>query len=356
MGLGDSLTANGGCVYSVSTQSADYNYNGPSWHMWAATVSGAKLQHLGNAATPGYTIQQIKSVHLPTILSAKPAFCTVLAGVNNLSTINAQDLSDLSSIYTQLNIAGITPVLCTIPPVSTSYYANVFKLNAWIKMQAHLHGYPLLDIYDICNAPGTTGYKSGYVQADNIHFTSAAAKPVGQALSNLLSQNSLAIPILTTGSSGEANLITNPLFTTDNAATPPVPTGWSSLSVMNSSFAAESSGFGRVWTITSTGNGYATSNAYSPLINPGDSILISFVLQATVPSGALIVYCQNGSSQIQWRLYYELDVPAGSAVSFVWKAPSPQANYTVAFNGTAANVSAQISRFTAINLSAIGVA
>lgn len=377
MGLGDSQTANGGHTLPDPANSTrgSYYYGEPAWHLFAQILGGGKFDHIGNAATGGYTIQQIKATHLPAVLRIKPTICVVLAGENNKTNLSAADLADLASIYDQLAAAGIQVVACTIPPTST--IQNVYKLNAWIRRQARLRGIPLADLHSALADKATGGWKAGTNQ-DGSHPNAAGAMLMGAELARVLEpyvrqgDPDLADDEISTG-----NLTGKPLFLTNNAGTsadnlpgsagtPPFPsTGWAASTTFASgsfSFAsAETSAEGRYFRghrVSGVDNWFATSNW---TLAAGNVIRIAFGVELTIPAGGKVEMFLLGPSgwsttplravftqSIKGVMAFELPIPAGQASYAGFK-------FQLRLTGADGTVAA-IKRWTARDLTALGVA
>lgn len=330
MGLGDSITANGGNDYSPTTGSSTWFYTGQSWHLWGHLISGARFMHKGNAATPGYTIQQIKTTHLPTVLAAKPMYCTVLAGQNNLGSLSTQDLADLLSIYTQLQAAGITPIPCTNPPTTTS--ANLFTLNKWITRTARFNGWPLLDLYGAMVVPSTGLYAAGD-SSDGIHPSESGAKKAGQALATLMQALIPAqFPLLATSNFGQTSP-PNPLFLNDNGGTPPVPTGWSAVTTNaagNTALATATGIAGRAWTITRpTGTDNFYGQTTPTTLAAGNRLITAMRISSATKSvgGAVEVFLFDSVGNNRFAFTLHEDIPTGSALAWDWLVPSGLPDY-----------------------------
>lgn len=348
MGMGDSLTANGGNDYVPATGGGGMFYAPQSWHLWGHLISGARFLHMGNAATPGYTIQQAKTTHLPTVLAAKPTYCTVLAGQNNISALSAQDYTDLFSIYTQLVGAGITPILCTIPPTSTN--ANLHALNRWIARISRDNGWPLLDLFGALVVPSTGLYLAADT-ADGVHPTETGAKKMGQALSTLM-QQLLPVPSVRFASSNVGQTIpSNPLFL--NA---PGSDGWfpaTTTTAGSSATGATSGVVGNAWTITrpADADNFWGQNSVFPTV-AGSRLIVAVKVSSSVRSvggsAAILLNDAVGNSRVTVQL--NEDIPAGSALAFDYHVPSGLPDYALRFQlraSGATGASLTVAQFTA---------
>lgn len=227
--LGDSISANGstnpaGAADRIFPDSRDYLE-------WACLLSMGKLIYGGSAATGGYRTDQIITTWLPAVLAARPTFCVVHAGTNDIGTLTtAQTLANLKSIFDQLLAAGITPVATTMLPKETnkgSVREPLDTMSAFVTRYADLKGFPRVDWTTpfITTAGGWTGYTSptpGPYNGDDVHPNGAGAKVMGQALADALSPLVATRPeSLATNTNYLADFVqtrVNALFLTDTNA------------------------------------------------------------------------------------------------------------------------------------------
>jgi lysophospholipase L1-like esterase len=350
MGMGDSLT------YNMSYPLIDES----DWIFRASILSGGRFLHAGLHASPGATIQQIKATQLPLMIASKPAFCTVLAGQNNLATLSATDFTDLMSIYDQLGIAGITPILCTNVPSGSSPSANNFKLCEWVRDQARRRGLPLIDLWSILVDPATGVYKAGY-SIDNVHLSeagAAAVTPVFAAMMTKLIPN--PTPLTLASNAGVTLLNSAPLLLADNGATPPVPSAWTVLSNYTAgAFDTVSEVPGRRWSITRGAGGDAALYTSFTVV-AGHRIRVTLRLWADVKAvgGAWIVALYDGLTNRYLNLWGHADV-AGDAnvIAFETVVPTavPNTSWTlrVTANGASGAV-VKVAQVAVIDLTALG--
>jgi lysophospholipase L1-like esterase len=115
--IGDSITANG---YVAPNTTDGPKYGGQSYLQRASQLSGGKFRIGGVAATSGYTSTQVLTTHLPTVLAAKPRYCIVLCGTNDVPIGSSTTKANLLAIWNALANAGITPILATLTPATTT--------------------------------------------------------------------------------------------------------------------------------------------------------------------------------------------------------------------------------------------
>ncbi|WP_217483646.1 GDSL-type esterase/lipase family protein [Curtobacterium sp. Csp2] len=163
--IGDSITAYNSTV-------------GNAWHKALATVAG-KIRHRGFFATGGYTLEQIETTHLPSVLAMDPlpGACIIAGGTNNIGATGSTGAYDpvaaratLLRMVSKLQAVGVMPVLWCPPPRndSTTVNASTQRWNAWVKSTAQRLGLPYVDAYNAVVDPATGLYKSGY-NLDSVH-------------------------------------------------------------------------------------------------------------------------------------------------------------------------------------------
>ncbi|HHN6278777.1 TPA: SGNH/GDSL hydrolase family protein, partial [Klebsiella pneumoniae] len=84
--IGDSITAYGVAWSGANASGTSYApcINDQSWHGWASLFTNGRIQLAGISATGGYTVTQVKNVHLPNAIAADPTFCVVMCGRNDI--------------------------------------------------------------------------------------------------------------------------------------------------------------------------------------------------------------------------------------------------------------------------------
>lgn len=171
--------------------------NGPI--TWLNILSKQKFEVVGMIAAHGATSTQILA-KLQSIITLNPAYCSVLAGTNDVSAISSQGqiaavvatlVSNLQSIYAGLLNAGIQVFAFTIPPVGSAVAnyalinAAIIEANKYIRLMARsTYGVLLIDAYAVIVDPlnATAGLpKTNMLQSDGIHWTALGAFTVGTA-------------------------------------------------------------------------------------------------------------------------------------------------------------------------------
>lgn len=191
-GLGDSITKNG---YTDPTSSVSHLFGKQSYVMWACLLSGGRLRFGGVAATGGYTTAQIVSTHLPTVLAARPAYCVVHAGTNDIGTLTlSQTIANLTTIFDSLLSAGILPIATTMLPKHTLLGASrapLDRMSMWITRYARQKNFPVVDWTTPHINPSTGDWVAysggtGTYNADDTHPNSTGAKSMGQLVWNTI--------------------------------------------------------------------------------------------------------------------------------------------------------------------------
>lgn len=216
--IGDSITASGW----PGTQGR----YGPSWWTFFQILTGSRVRFDAVYATAGYTIQQIRDTHLPTVLAHSPKYgsCWIMAGTNNM--LSAWDLPAMKLAYAEicdtLVDAGILPVIVTIPPNNgtSEKRQRITIWNAYLRNYAQIEGFPILDAHSVLTDPATGAFKAGYYDDDD-HPSNTGRRAIGglaAADTQLVSRFPLGQPYLTHGADDGVNLAAGGLFTTDTSA------------------------------------------------------------------------------------------------------------------------------------------
>ena len=372
--LGDSITSDGGRVQNNASAPAA-SVTKHSWHFWAQLLSNSRLIWAGSFGAASQTIAQIKNTYLPYLLalSTKPDYCVVLAGQNDLGSVNAATLADYTSIVTQLRNAGITPILCTLTPSVTSI--NIHILNAHIRALAHTYGLPLVDLHGAVISSSTGTWQASLAR-DAVHPNEAGAYTMGAALAAVIdgikpvNANAAWLPKTNTGYTGARGTgtggNTNPLLLTDNGATPPIPTNWSILQGSHASAIAFStpggSIAGRKATLTASATPLiARLFAASATAVAGDRFLVAFRMSAAVQAadgsfGFTVLDGSGGSIYDAGRNNTSYHTRDFTDKTFVIPVTTPNTSLFVDFivNGSGAAIA--VSEIVAVNLTGLGVA
>jgi len=197
--IGDSwFNRNGPYLYGTGDPSQYYPHLGIFRH--AAVALGQRVSLRSNFAVSGKRADEVLAAQVPQVLALdpRPAFCTVLAGTNDLTQgrTSAQIIASLDDIYTALTDAGIIVFAFTVPPSDTEYDATettrLHAVNDWIKAQPRArNGVYVTDAHTILTAKAAPdGGPITGVLADeagvHIHPTSKGAALVGAGLAQIM--------------------------------------------------------------------------------------------------------------------------------------------------------------------------
>jgi lysophospholipase L1-like esterase len=253
MGLGDSLDAfvapYDATLGGDSHQGAVGGHNPKDYLFLGNLLANSVLDVLGSAATSGYSVEQIRDNHLPTILAVKPTYCLCWSlGANNLllaGEFSPTVLDVTEYILNAMVSAGVTPILCTLPPAINSTtsglvsQSEITRYNAWICNYAQKNGFPILDFYQALIDWTTGDYMAGYSD-DHVHPNELGVSKIVPLirdlilkLSNTWTRNSLAC--VNTAVAGQ---MANPLLVDGGSG---LPTGWSVGATVSKSIAAAAS-------------------------------------------------------------------------------------------------------------------
>jgi len=340
--LGDSISANGLIVGSSSGFAVASAVN--PW-FWAHMLSGARLRIGTIAATGGYTTQQIKDTHLPTILAlVQPGErVAVLAGTNDGwdgAAGDAATRANMASMWAQIAAKGAVPVLCTVPPVDADTGAALgwrVTYNAWVARQARANGWPFLDFFGALSDPATAGdYKAGF-GVDGIHPAGAGAKVMGQLVADKLTPTDAPEPFFATFNNGTGVAPSDGALMLGNACMGTVTTPGNPPDQFPS-FTAATGGStyttptvagvaGKMFTTTrgAAGSDIWGAQTTSQVAVPGHRYYIAFKIAATFPgAGKVFAKVTNDSDSLTVvgidGQAWDVPIPAGCAFAteVVW--------------------------------------
>lgn len=299
--LGDSISANG---ITLPTGSADRVWSTDFDYLaWACLLSMGRIRYGGVAATGGFRTDQIITTHLPTVLAARPAYCVVHCGTNDIGTLTAaQTRTNLATIFTALLNAGITPIATTMLPKETNTGSNreaLDSMSAYVSAYAQKYGFPVVDwTTPFIDPDGSwqsyTNPTPGAFNYDDVHPNGAGAKKMGQ---QLLAALSPALPPAPPGLATTTNYLSdfvlskvNALLITDTNAdgvadniTAPAATG----AVYSLTSMTTDEGKGKWQNAERTSSGNATLDTVAVTVAPGDRIRFSCKVKTTgIKSGS----------------------------------------------------------------------
>lgn len=296
--IGDSITAYGVASSSANNGGTSYSpcLNAQSWHTWAMLISNGRLRLTGISATGGYTVTQILNNHLSNALAAKPTFCVVMGGRNDVVQgidIDTVTIPAFKKIFLALRQKGIIPVVCIMSAQGNS--ANntrriaEHKINNWLRAYARKYQLPLVDLHRDTVDPATGDWIAGYNQ-DVSHPTGVGARVMGQALvDGLLEWSATTWPPRADEqvSAGlTANLLSNSLFLTNDGQN---PTDWT-IDTAGTATVTQDPGI--------KGNAWSMANQTASLTvgaTPGDRLQLGFFMK-TAGSTLFECYALAGDS------------------------------------------------------------
>lgn len=194
--IGDSITAYGTAYSGSNNSGTSYapTVRDQSWHAWSVLFTGGRLRFVGQSATGGYTVTQVKNSHLPIAIAAKPTMCVVMCGRNDIVQgidIAAVTIPAFEIIFSQLRQAGIIPVVCSMSAQGNSGNSAQrqaeHRLNMWLRQYAYQHNLPFVDLHRPTVDPATGDWVVGLNQ-DVSHPRGAGAKVMGRALADAMLQ------------------------------------------------------------------------------------------------------------------------------------------------------------------------
>lgn len=336
--IGDSITAFSNAT-SLNVDNNNRNekptHCAQSWPMWAEFISKGRLKYAGLSATGGFLVSQILATHVPVAIAAKPTFCVVLAGRNNIvfNSTYAVTTSGLASIYDALRKAGIIPVLCNMCAQTgntTSQELLRYQVNEFIRAYADKHQLPFVDMHEATTNPANGNwYDSPMMHIDWSHPTGEGAKVMGARLAEAMypwiRNNRVRMAVNTTIPATSDNLVDNPLFYNSTDAIN--PDGWTVAAQGVSELLTDSAIKGKAWHLKKDGNNNLSRHWKTVTVQEGKTYGFGFMAKMNV-AAANHCYVVQGDDQAgstylagirRWDtvtdgygyFYQEFTVPAG---------------------------------------------
>ncbi len=150
-----------------------------------------------NQGVRGQRSDQIRQRFGYAVLSKKPDWLIVLAGVNDLYQGYGPDpvKTNLSAIYDEAQKAGIRVIACTLLPYDFStpeVKEQMAELNAWIESESRKRDLVFCDTHHLLEDPKNPGHLRG--TPDGIHPDVTGYRRMGEALTDTL-EDALLRPI-----------------------------------------------------------------------------------------------------------------------------------------------------------------
>jgi len=196
VGLGDSTTA--GSPGFRSPLEAPPNGHGNPESQYAHWMMKAHPDWtVLNRGIDGQTATEIRGRFARDVLSAKPAYVILLAGVNDIfGGSEAESVQrELARMYADALDAGIVPVAATVLPYDRAApraTAAIFTLNTWIESFAKVLDIPFADTHAAVAAPDVPHRLRG--SPDGLHPDVDGYRRMGDALTRAIEAHLLRHP------------------------------------------------------------------------------------------------------------------------------------------------------------------
>jgi len=347
--IGDSITAMGS---TAALLNANY-FN------LACLLAGGRLRAARNSGVAGNTTAQMLARIQSDVIAFAPNICLILGGTNDVPTGTAAPIANIKSMVTQLAAAGITPVLCTIPPRNDGFHAAITALNGWIAAYALQQGVPLLDFYTALVDPVTGNYKAG-LNADNVHPSIAGIKAMANLVVARLAPNApIQPPYLVAAADDGATLVGNSLFLNPGSGT---PTNWtpSGSSATVATVTGDASIAGNWMQINKTSAAYyQLSQGIFAGFAAGDRLALSGIVKTVAEAGGLAVTLQVQQNVSPYGVIvapinnWICDIASG-LVYMECTVPAATAALAIVLASGAGTGTAQVAQLGLFNLTAMG--
>lgn len=163
---------------SISTydQAASSTKVTRNWHGLLSVAQGRRVLRSGVYGTGGYTLEQIRDIHLPQLLAAadRPSAVAICGGTNNMSNdaSMATGYAALIEMVDTLRANLIRPILWLAPPRGDAALGNVLKWNSRVAFLARKLGLQVVDAYAPLASLTTGGIANAsvdYQPGDQVH-------------------------------------------------------------------------------------------------------------------------------------------------------------------------------------------
>ena len=299
--LGDSIT-----MFNAPSADGYLAYNGQAYFTWANAFLKQGFQVVNYAGVSGNTTTQMLARVSTDVVAYSPGWCVVMGGTNDITTgvSSSTIISNLKSIYTALNNAGIRMVLLTILPDSrygsdSTGQATWVTVNLWMKEWAKQQSSVVLvdtaaAIIDATNP--NLAMISTCCMDSGTHPNMSGSYLLGQAIANALSTAMVPPATLPEWNRDPLNFIVN----TMNAGT-----GGSTASGATGSVATS-------WTLTNNGTTCAGSKGTRSDGLPGVTQIITMTGSGTTS------HCDYTQTISGWSngdtLWAQAEIMAGSVI------------------------------------------
>jgi hypothetical protein len=372
--VGDSITDNGnpGGLFGGGRLNGLAVFNSQSIIGAALANLDGRVRHGGVAATGGYTAEQIRTTHVPTIIAnaSRGDIVAVLAGTNNeVAGDLAATKMTLLGIYADLEAAGLLPLPCTVPPNKNpaNYVAFSQALNAFVQRNAAEKGYSVADFYSVTVDTATNSYLAAYDSGDNTHPSAAGAWAMGVELARAVR---VRVPACTPGVLYTTNAYpsgllhpTNSVMLTDTNSDG-IPDFWGLLSSAGTStktLTTDAAYIGKKFTITRGDTNINVKTGAFTLV-PGNRVLFGVKFTATpAASGTWSIRLENVGGSGAMAGYASIPTVSGTASVVLWDFVVPAGWPTYSFRvdiyaNTGVGTALEVGQVTVRDLTAEGIA
>jgi lysophospholipase L1-like esterase len=145
-----------------------------------------------NRGINGERSDQIRARFQRDVLTTRPDFTIILAGVNDVYQGFPPEHveQNLSLMYASALLEGIVPLAATILPYNTmskQAYTSILEVNAWIKVTAGQVKFPFCDTYSAVVDPDRPGKLRS--SPDGLHPDVSGYRSIGEVLARTIEQN-----------------------------------------------------------------------------------------------------------------------------------------------------------------------
>src|SRR2546427_11432410 len=188
VGLGDSTTA-GTPAFRSPLEAPPNGQCNPERHYAHWMMKAHPDWTVLNRWIDGQTATEIRGRFARDVLSAKPAYAIILAGVNDIfGGSEAESVQrELAMVYADALDAGIVPVAATVLPYDRAtprWTPAIFTLNTWLQSFAKVLDIPFADTHAAVAAPDAPHRLRG--SPDGLHPDVDGYRRMGDALTRAI--------------------------------------------------------------------------------------------------------------------------------------------------------------------------
>lgn len=357
---------------SISSGGDTNILHGNTWMQYATTLSGGRMQYVYNGGVPGENTAAILA-RAATVVAQPIDSCFILAGTNDTQgSVNptvAVYAGMIAQMVAALRAAGITPIICTLPPrlVGGAWVLDrTQEFNGFLRRYAAVERLALIDFYSLLVDPVTAGWQAGWNDGDGIHPNVAAHRAMGQFVVDELSDRLYPFTeLLTAANVGARNLLVNPLFLDDTNGDG-IPNSWigsdGSAGFYTHSIQSGDTAIKGNWAVITNTGAAAYRQLYQNVTTgfaAGDRMRLSFRAALTTDTAGISVNaaCSGGVTTLFRPLSGVVKAFEGQAqMSFT--VPAGTTNIAVLFQcsaGTGSAKLAQVGLYNEAALAALGL-